>query len=224
MEYGFNVPVSGPLATPADIATIAQRGEQLGYRLLAIPDHIVVPKTIGSRYPYSKSGEFEVDARAGDHLEPLALMAHLGDGGALSPPGAHGETGFDHRPALARAGRARRRRRLDGGRIPAGRRAGLRGQGARDGRVSADLQDTVDRRRPVVRGRVRLLRRHHVRAEAGSEAASPHLGRWREPAGEAARGPLRRRLVPDRLQPAASARHARPLLGLARRATRHGGD
>ena len=77
MEYGFNVPVSGPLATPADIATIAQRGEQLGYRLLAIPDHIVVPKTIGSRYPYSKSGKFEVDARAGDHLEPLALMAHL---------------------------------------------------------------------------------------------------------------------------------------------------
>ena len=77
MEYGFNVPVSGPLATPDDITTIAQRGERLGYRLLAIPDHIVVPKAIGSRYPYSKSGEFEVDARSGDHLEPLALMAHL---------------------------------------------------------------------------------------------------------------------------------------------------
>jgi probable F420-dependent oxidoreductase len=78
MEYGFNVPVAGPLSNPADIATVVARGEELGYGLLAIPDHIVVPSKIDSRYPYSQSGEFEVDAKAGDHLEPLALMAHIG--------------------------------------------------------------------------------------------------------------------------------------------------
>ena len=62
MEYGFNVPVSAPHATAGEITAIAQRGGQPGYRLLAIPDHIVVPKAMGSRYPCSKSGALEVHA------------------------------------------------------------------------------------------------------------------------------------------------------------------
>ena len=190
MEYGFNVPVSGPLATPADITTIAQRGEQLGYRLLAIPDHIVVPKTIGSRYPYSKSGEFEVDARAGDHLEPLALMAHLA-GITTEARLLTSVMVVPYRHPVLTAKLVSTIDLLSRGRVVLGVGAGWMAEefppvgapafadrGARDGRVSADLQDTVDRRRPVIRGRVRFVQRHHVRAEAGSEAASPHLGRW----------------------------------------------
>lgn len=78
MEYGFNIPNGGPLATPQAIETIAQRGEALGFAILAIPDHIVFPRHIDSRYPYSASGKFGFDATmAGDFLEPFALMAHL---------------------------------------------------------------------------------------------------------------------------------------------------
>ncbi len=78
MEYGFNVPNGGPLAVPEHITTIAERGEALGYRLLAIPDHIVIPKGIDSPYPYSPDGRLNFPTLlAGECLEPIALMAHL---------------------------------------------------------------------------------------------------------------------------------------------------
>ena len=61
-----------------DIATLAHRGEELGYTILAVPDHIVFPRSISSRYPYSADGAFSFGANfEGDFLEPLALMAHL---------------------------------------------------------------------------------------------------------------------------------------------------
>ena len=78
MEYGFNVPNGGPLAVPEHIGTIAQHGEKLGYRILAIPDHIVVPKGIDSPYPYSPDGSLNFPTLlAGECLEPIALMAYL---------------------------------------------------------------------------------------------------------------------------------------------------
>ena len=78
MEFGFNVPNSGALANRDDIATIAKRGEELGFTILAIPDHIVFPRSISSRYPYSEDGAFSFAKNfEGDFLEPLALMAHL---------------------------------------------------------------------------------------------------------------------------------------------------
>ncbi len=78
MDYGFNVPNGGPLAVPEHITTLAQRGEALGYRLLAIPDHIIVPKGIASTYPYSSDGKLNFPTLlAGECLEPIALMAYL---------------------------------------------------------------------------------------------------------------------------------------------------
>ena len=78
MEYGFNVPNGGPLAVPEHIGTIARHGEKLGYRILAIPDHIVVPKGIDSPYPYSPDGSLNFPTLlAGECLEPIALMAYL---------------------------------------------------------------------------------------------------------------------------------------------------
>ena len=78
MEFGFNVPNSGILANPGDLKSISQRGEELGFTILAIPDHIVFPRSISSRYPYSKDGSFSFAKDfEGDFLEPLALMAHV---------------------------------------------------------------------------------------------------------------------------------------------------
>lgn len=77
MEFGFYVPNGGAMANPKDIETIVKRGEELGYTLLAVPDHIIIPKAIGSRYPYSESGQFASAAAEGDCLEPLAMLAFL---------------------------------------------------------------------------------------------------------------------------------------------------
>ncbi|MFP6759066.1 MAG: LLM class F420-dependent oxidoreductase [Alphaproteobacteria bacterium] len=76
MEYGFNIPNRGPLADPESIATIARRAEDLGYAILAVPDHIVMPLAIDSRYPYSESGEFP-GGPGTDCIEQLTLMAYL---------------------------------------------------------------------------------------------------------------------------------------------------
>jgi len=58
MQYGFTLPGRGPLATPDNLATIARRGEELGYHFVLFGDHIVVPKQITSPYPYTETGEF----------------------------------------------------------------------------------------------------------------------------------------------------------------------
>lgn len=78
MEYGFNIPNGGPLANNADIMAIAQKGEACGYHILAIPDHIIIPRTIGANYPYSPDGTLNFSTLGGGEcLEPLALMASV---------------------------------------------------------------------------------------------------------------------------------------------------
>ncbi len=76
MQFGFNLPTRGPLATRAGIDAMAARGEALGFSHFAVPDHLVVPRTIGSRYPYSETGAFP-GADSGECLEQLTLMAYL---------------------------------------------------------------------------------------------------------------------------------------------------
>ena len=76
MEYGFNIPARGPLANIEGIQTLASRGEALGFSILAVPDHIVIPKAIASRYPYSQTGQFP-GGDSGETLEQLTMMAYL---------------------------------------------------------------------------------------------------------------------------------------------------
>jgi probable F420-dependent oxidoreductase len=76
MQFGFNIPNGGPLANNDDIVAIARKGEACGYGILAIPDHIVIPRSIAPNYPYSPNGELSFSTLgAGECLEPLALMA-----------------------------------------------------------------------------------------------------------------------------------------------------
>ena len=75
MEYGFNVPSGGPLATPDAIAALARRGEELGFGLIGVSDHIVIPRRIRSRYPYTESGEFA--SSPGEFLDQLVLLSFL---------------------------------------------------------------------------------------------------------------------------------------------------
>jgi probable F420-dependent oxidoreductase len=58
MQFGFNLPISGPLSAPEILTRIAQQGEALGYDYLTLTDHLVLPNLRVPGYPYSESGEF----------------------------------------------------------------------------------------------------------------------------------------------------------------------
>src|ERR1700745_1411397 len=76
MQIGFNIPVTPPLGTPANMTRLAVEGEAIGYDYGCISDHIVEPTDIHSRYPYSDSGEFPKASR-GERQEQLIAVAYL---------------------------------------------------------------------------------------------------------------------------------------------------
>ena len=76
MEFGFNLPISGPLATPDEVARVAEAGEALGYAYLTLTDHIVLPDMKAPGYPYSESGEFFGEGPQ-NRLEQLSAAAFV---------------------------------------------------------------------------------------------------------------------------------------------------
>ncbi|WP_158258530.1 TIGR03619 family F420-dependent LLM class oxidoreductase [Rhodopila globiformis] len=74
MHIGFNLPISGPMATPGTIAAIAQLGEALCFDYLTLTDHIVLPDTSTPGYPYSPTGAFYTPD-PGHRMEQLATAA-----------------------------------------------------------------------------------------------------------------------------------------------------
>ena len=76
MDIGLTIPTRGPLATPEGIEVLVRRAEELGFAHLSVSDHVVVPRAIDSRYPYSESGEWP-GAASGACLEQFTLLAHL---------------------------------------------------------------------------------------------------------------------------------------------------
>ena len=76
MKYGFTLPGRGLLATPEHFQAIAQKGEELGYDALFTGDHILVPRDIASRYPYTEGGDFP-GAASGEYMEQLTLLGFL---------------------------------------------------------------------------------------------------------------------------------------------------
>lgn len=76
MDVGLTIPTRGPLATPDAVAAFARKAEELGFTQLAVPDHVVVPRSIDSRYPYSASGEFP-GAASGACFDQFTLLAYV---------------------------------------------------------------------------------------------------------------------------------------------------
>ena len=58
MQIGCSAPTSGPLIGPDSLVRIAQEAEMLGYDYVTVSDHVMIPTSIASKYPYSDSGEF----------------------------------------------------------------------------------------------------------------------------------------------------------------------
>ena len=76
MEFGFGVPSRGPLASLENLVALAQKGEELGFDIISVSDHVVVPNSIDSTYPYNESGEF-VSSVSGEYMEQLTTIAYL---------------------------------------------------------------------------------------------------------------------------------------------------
>jgi probable F420-dependent oxidoreductase len=74
VEFGCHLPVFGPGATRAALLEFARGMEQLGYDSLWVSDHVVVPWTIASRYPYKESGDFPLPPST-PFFEPLTALA-----------------------------------------------------------------------------------------------------------------------------------------------------
>jgi probable F420-dependent oxidoreductase len=77
MQIGFNAPTSGLLAEPDNLARLCAEAEKLGYDYAAFSDHVVMPTDIHAKYPYSETGEFPANSRAGRHeqLTEIAFVA-----------------------------------------------------------------------------------------------------------------------------------------------------
>ena len=76
MQFGFGAPVSGPLSGPRDLARIVQEGERIGYDYCTISDHVMIPRDMEAKYPYSDTGEFPGRA-GGDRHEQLTCVAFV---------------------------------------------------------------------------------------------------------------------------------------------------
>jgi probable F420-dependent oxidoreductase len=74
MDFGCHLPMFGPVATRATVLAFARRMEALGYDSLWASDHVVIPYTIESRYPYSDTGTFPLPPDT-NFLEPLTTLA-----------------------------------------------------------------------------------------------------------------------------------------------------
>ena len=76
MQIGCSAPTSGPLIAPDSLVRIATEAEMLGFDYVTVSDHVMMPKSVVSRYPYSESGEFPSGAGAA-RLEQLATAAFI---------------------------------------------------------------------------------------------------------------------------------------------------
>ena len=74
MNFGFRAPSRRPLATPDSLATLAQKGEAMGYSIVSVSDHVVMPKVANSTYPYSETGTF---GGGTETLELLTILSYL---------------------------------------------------------------------------------------------------------------------------------------------------
>ena len=76
MKFGLMIMARGPGGTGAGLGAMARAAEAGGLNFLAFNDHVVVPRSISSKYPYRNSGEWS-GAATGDCLEMATVASFL---------------------------------------------------------------------------------------------------------------------------------------------------
>jgi probable F420-dependent oxidoreductase len=76
MDIGIATSSRGALGNRGGYIAVGEAAERLGYGFISVNDHVIVPRDIASRYPYSESGEW-AGAAAGECLEQLSTLSFL---------------------------------------------------------------------------------------------------------------------------------------------------
>jgi probable F420-dependent oxidoreductase len=76
VALGWNLPSRGPLARVDVVTRLARTADALGYAVVTVSDHIVLPTRASAPYPYDHAGAFPGGAQQ-PYLEPLTLAAWL---------------------------------------------------------------------------------------------------------------------------------------------------
>lgn len=76
MDFGVNTATRGPMANRSGYLAVAEGAERHGFGYLTVNDHLVVPRDIGSRYPYTEEGNWPGKV-FGECLDQLATIAFL---------------------------------------------------------------------------------------------------------------------------------------------------
>ncbi len=77
LKLGFSAPTRGDMANAADLKTIVQRGEALGFDYFSVSDHIVIPKDFAPAYPYADDGKPTFPSAWLEQLTAMAWLAGL---------------------------------------------------------------------------------------------------------------------------------------------------
>ena len=220
MKYGLTVPNRGPLATPEALGSLARHGEELGFDSVQTGDHIVVPNSIASRYPYSQGGEFP-GGELGESMEQLTLLSFLA-GQTTRIRLVTSVIIVPHRNPLVAAKVLATLDILSGGRLIVGVGAGwmkeefealglppFEERGAVTDEYIRAYKELWTSDNPSFEGDVLPVLGPVIVAPPGPEAPPAHLGRRREPQGPTPDRGAGRRLVPHRLEPRLPHGHAR---------------
>ena len=65
MDIGIATNSRGECSTRQGYSAVAKRAEQLGFAFIGVNDHLVVPRAVASRYPYSEDGTWAGAAAGG---------------------------------------------------------------------------------------------------------------------------------------------------------------
>src|SRR5260370_17059031 len=76
MKFGLSTLTRGVVATRENYMAIAKAAERTGFDFLSVSDHLVVPASFQSLYPYAASGVFGA-AEHGHCFDQLATVAFL---------------------------------------------------------------------------------------------------------------------------------------------------
>ncbi len=76
MEFGIHIGTRGCLTSRANLIACARRAEALGYSVIGVPDRLILPRDVDTRYPYTEDGIW-VGAQTGECLDVLGTLCFL---------------------------------------------------------------------------------------------------------------------------------------------------
>jgi len=76
MDFGVATSSRGALGNRGGYIAVGEAAERLGFGFISVNDHVIVPRDVASRYPYSETGEW-AGAAAGECLEQLSTLSFL---------------------------------------------------------------------------------------------------------------------------------------------------